>query len=135
MANSLGLTFDQVSDSYEGTIHSSKRAWVERKTDEAVRELLSKVPDILTRIEAGTLDPDLVRDKAIGAVLRVVRNPTGYEQESEGDYSYRLNNRVASGDIWYPESDLVSLGWVNAQRRDMPRTVYSKVSRGFGFPL
>lgn len=134
MSNSLGLTLTEVSNSYEGTIPSSKFAWVNTKIDEAVRELLSKVPDIPTRIAAGTLDEQFVKDKAIAAVLRVVRNPTGFDQEAEGDYSYRLNPRVASGDIWYPESDLISLGWVNAQRRDTPRTVYSQASRGFGFP-
>lgn len=134
MPNSLGLTLEEVKDSYEGTIDPQRYTWVGNKIDEAVRELLSLIPSIPARIEDGSLDPDLVRDKAVAAVLRVVRNPSGIIQESEGDYNYRLNNLVASGDIWYPEKDLTSLGWVNQARRNAPRTVFSTPSRGFGFP-
>jgi hypothetical protein len=134
VSNSLGITFDQVDDSYEGTIAADRKPWVENKIDEAVRELISKIPNILSRIDAGDLDPDLVRDKAVAAVLRVVRNPTGFEEESEGDYRYRLNPLVASGDIWYPEKDLTALGWVNDALNKAPRTVFTKASRGFGFP-
>lgn len=134
MANVLGITSVQVDASYEGTILAQKTEWVNQKIDEAVRELLSFLPDIPTRIALGTLDPELVTDKVVAAVLRVVRNPTGIEQEAEGDYSYRMRNTVASGDIWYQEKDLVALGWISPTKRDTPRTVFARASRGFGFP-
>ena len=133
MANVLDITLDQVTASYEGTIASQKFDWVNQKIDEAVRELLAIIPDIPNRIDAGALDPELVADKVIAAVLRVVRNPTGIDQETEGDYSYRLRNTVASGDIWYQEKELTALGWI-APKQYAPRTVFTKASRGFGFP-
>lgn len=133
MANDLGITLSQVTASYEGTITTQKNAWVNQKIDEAVRELLSIIPDIPVRIGLGTLDPDLVADKVVAAVLRVVRNPTGIEQEAEGDYSYRMRNTVASGDIWYQDKELTALGWINPTKRDTPRTVFSRAS-SFGFP-
>lgn len=133
MANALDVSFEQVTASYEGTIPVQKAEWVNQKIDEAVRELLSIIPDIPARIDEGTLDPYLVADKVVAAVLRVVRNPTGVEQESEGDYSYRMRNTVASGDIWYQEKELTALGWV-APKTYRPRTVFSRASRGFGFP-
>lgn len=134
MANVLDVTFEQVTSSYEGTIPLQKSDWVNQKIDEAVRELLSIIPDIPDRIDAGLLDPQLVADKVVAAVLRVVRNPTGIEQEAEGDYSYRMRNSVASGDIWYQEKELTALGWIAPTKRDTPRTVFSRSSRGFGFP-
>jgi hypothetical protein len=134
MANDLDITIEQVRASYEGTIPTQKDTWVNGKIDEAVRALLSYMPDIPVRIAAGTLDPLLVGDKVVAAVLRVVRNPTGYDEEQEGDYRYRLNKLVASGDIWFPDRDLIELGWVSPTKQSMPRTVFSRPSRGFGFP-
>lgn len=134
MANDLGITFDKVTTSYEGTIPQQKVAWVNGKIDEAVRELLSTIPDIPARIASGALNAQLVTDKVVAAVLRVVRNPTGIDQESEGDYSYRISKTVASGDIWFPTKDLIQLGWVNADKERTPRTVFATPSRGFGFP-
>lgn len=135
MSNDLNITLDAVKDSYEAVIPTNKYDWVNNKIDEAVRELLNVIPDIPTRIAAGTLNANLVSDKVVAAVLRVVRNPTGYDQESEGEYSYKLRPTVASGDIWYPTKDLVQLGWVNPDKANTPRTVYVQSSRGFGFPL
>lgn len=133
MANDLNITLDKVTASYEAVIPSSKFEWVNTLIDKAVRQLLSFIPDIQERITAGTLDADLVTDKVVDAVLRVVRNPTGFEQEGEGEYNYRLRPTVASGDIWYPEKDLIQLGWISASI-NRPRTVFSTPSRGFGFP-
>lgn len=134
MANDLDITLDEVKASYEGEIAVQKYEWVNSKIDEAVRSLLSYLPDIPARITAGQLNPELVKDKVVAAVLRVVRNPTGIIQEGEGDYNYRLDKLVASGDIWFPEKDLIALGWVNADKSRTPRTVFARSSRGFGFP-
>lgn len=133
MANDLNITLDKVTASYEAVIPSTKFEWVNTLIDKAVRQLLSIIPDIPDRITAGTLDSDLVTDKVVDAVLRVVRNPAGFDSEGEGDYNYKLRPTVASGDIWYPEKDLIQLGWINSTV-GRPRTVFATPSRGFGFP-
>lgn len=134
MASVLGLGIDEVTSSYEGTIEVSKVAWVERKIGEAERSLFAIIPQLKTRVVDGTIDIDLVKDKVIAAVLRVVRNPFGIENEGEGDYSIKLNKLVASGDIWFPEKDLIELGWTPAKNRGHTRTVHSKATPGWGFP-
>lgn len=133
MANSLNITIENVANSYEGKISTEDVAWAETKIDEAVRELLSIIPSIPRRIANGTLDAELVMDKVVGAVLRVVRNPKGIESEGEGDYNIRLRNSVASGDIWYQEKDLIQLGKV-IESKNKPRTVHSKATAVWGFP-
>lgn len=132
MANILNVTSDDVDNSYEGTIDVSEVAWVERKIDEAVRDLIGLIPSIPSRITSGELDPELVKDKVVGAVLRVVRNPQGVESEGEGDYNIKLRNTVASGDIWWQEKDLDLLRPSRAKSRS--RTVHSKATPGWGFP-
>lgn len=133
MTNHLGLTSDHVNAAYEGTISISEVAWVERKLDQAVRELFASIPTLKARYDSGKIDEDLVKDKVIDAVLRVVRNPKGIEDEGEGDYNVRLNKLVASGDIWFPEKDLIQLGW-EAPRKTKMGTVHSKATPGWGFP-
>lgn len=134
MANVLGITIEAVKKSYEKAIPADRSEWVQQKVDEAVRELLGMVPKIPARIEAETLDSKLVEDKVVAAVLRVVRNPEGIESEGEGDYNIRLRNTVASGDIWFPEKDLIQLGYEVPEKRSMPRTVRAKATPGWGFP-
>lgn len=132
MTNVLNITSDDVEESYEGTIAVSEVAWVERKIDEAVRDLVGLIPSIPARIESGHLDPELVKDKVVGAVLRVVRNPKGIESEGEGDYNIKLKNTVASGDIWFQEKDLDLLR--PKGRKNRPRTVHARATPGWGFP-
>jgi hypothetical protein len=134
MANQLGITWEQIEKSYEGTLPSTKIAWAQQKIDEAVRDLLSFIPSIPDRIASNKLDADLVRDKVAAAALRVVRNPMGIESEDEGDYGLKLRNTVASGDIWWQEKDLIALGRVKPSQRNRPRTVFARSSRGFGAP-
>lgn len=134
MANFLGLDSDDVNESYEGTIRTDQVAWVERKLAEACRELVGAIPDLPARVEAGVIDKQLVEDKVIAAVLRVVRNPLGIDSEGEGDYNIKLRPTVASGDIWYLEKDLIQLGWIAPLAQAMPRTVRARATPGWGFP-
>lgn len=131
---SLGVTFELVDESYEESLSEADRAYVEKKIGEAERELISMIPDLETRITENRIDAQLVIDKVVAAVLRVVRNPKGIETEDEGDYGVKLRNTVASGDIWYPEKDLLQLGWQGKTQSSMPRTVKVTASRGWGFP-
>jgi hypothetical protein len=48
----------------------------------------------------------LIQDVLENAVARVLRNPEGLKSESEGDYSYTLNAMDASGNVWFPESEV-----------------------------
>lgn len=123
MSNVLGVTLNEVEDSYEGTILEVRYPWVENKIDEAVRKLVHMIPDLPDRVASGAIDPQFVTDNVVKAVLRVVRNPQGLESETEGDYGYKLRTLMASGDVWYPDADLYDLGYVNAQKSATPRTV------------
>lgn len=134
MTNHLGLTSDDVNNAYEGEISVAEVQWVERKLDQAVRELYATIPSLKSRIDAELIDSDLVKDKVIDAVLRVVRNPKGIDSEGEGDYNIKLRNTVASGDIWFQEKDLIQLGWEAPGKANKMGTVRVKATPGWGFP-
>lgn len=130
MANVLGLLSTDLEASYEGELDlDNLDEWYQEKIDEAVRLLLRKIPTIQSRIAAGTLDPLFVRDKVVGAVLRVLRDPEGMQSETEGNYSYKRNPIVASGNIWFTKDELADLGVVKA---DKPRTIFA--SNRYGWP-
>jgi len=134
MTNVLAVTLDEVLASYEGTIVTDELTWATDIVDKAVRELINKIPSIPSRVAAGTLDREYVVDKVGEAAHRVYRNPEGMASETEGDYSYRLRTIMASGNVWYPDSDLIALGYTNG-KNSVPRTVFSTPSRGWGFPI
>lgn len=131
MANVLAVTLDEVLESYEGIIDTDQIRWANNTVDRAVRELINKIPSLPDRVAAGTLDREYVVDKVAEATHRVYRNPEGMESEAEGEYNYKLRTLMASGDVWYPDSVLVALGYVKS---DVPRTVFANTSRGWGFP-
>lgn len=50
--------------------------------DKAEREVMYRVPDVLTRISAGDLDQQVVIDVVVAMVTRVFRNPEGFRQKA-----------------------------------------------------
>lgn len=134
MTNHLALTSDDVQDAYEGEIRTDQVRWVERKLDQAVRELYAVIPTLKARVDSEKIDVDLVKDKVVDAVLRVVRNPLGIDREGEGDYTIHLRNTVASGDIWYQDKDLIQLGYEAPGKANKIGSFRAKATPGWGFP-
>ncbi|MFL1441823.1 Gp19/Gp15/Gp42 family protein [Nocardiopsis protaetiae] len=71
--------------------------------------LRSRIPDLDERAE----NPDylaLVVQVEANAVLRVIRNPDGFRQETDGNYSYTVSAAVASGHLFVMDSEWALLG-------------------------
>lgn len=138
MANVLGFVSTDLEASYEGQLDlDNEDEWYQQKIDEAVRLLLRKVPNVAARMAAydettgAGLDPEFVKDKVVGAVIRVLRNPDGYESETEGQYGYKFNKAEASANVWYTQDELADLGYRNAAA-GRPRTIFA--STRYGWP-
>lgn len=137
MANPLGYISTDLEATYEGELDlENLDEWYQEKVDEAVRLLLRKVPNIVARMAAYNpttgegIDPLFVKDKVLGAVMRVLRDPEGMQSETEGNYSYKRNPIVASGNIWYTKDELADLGANDTV--DKPRTIFA--STRYGWP-
>ena len=130
MSNVLGYVSTDLEASYEGDLDlENLDEWYQEKIDEAVRLLIRKVPTVVARMAAGSIDPDFVKDKVVGAVLRVLRDPEGIQSETEGNYAYKRIPIVASGNIWFTKDELADLG---VARADKPRTIFA--SNRYGWP-
>lgn len=65
-----------------------------------------KVPDIESRLAAGTVDLALVRMVVCGAVLRVLKNLDGKDTESIEDYSYTFGAGAAPGTLFLTDDEI-----------------------------
>lgn len=80
----------------------------------ATRLLYQLVPGLNARLDAGDITEALVADKITEAVARIVRAPDPrFQVEAELGYRYQLNQRAASGTLWYPDEDLALLRGVS----------------------
>ena len=74
--------------------------------------LRARVADLDARLtaEPPQLDSDLVVAVICGMVLRVLRNPNGYQQENIEGYGYIRSTAAASGYLYVSPEDLLALG-------------------------
>lgn len=70
----------------------------------------SRIPDLDAQVLAGTIDEQTVVMVEADMVLRLIRNPDGYMQESDGNYSYMISNQVASGKLTVEAHEWALLG-------------------------
>lgn len=59
--------------------------------------LKTKIPDLDDKVASGEIPKAVVVMIEADMVLRLIRNPDGYVQETDGNYSYSISPQVASG--------------------------------------
>lgn len=73
---------------------------------------------IQARLDSGALTPRLYKGIIAEAVLRIVRNPDGYQKETEGNYGYSRDARVAGGYLMFTADNVRSFtGWKPGKTR------------------
>lgn len=75
----------------------AERDQVTALLDDAELILRNRIPTLLDKADEDELFRDTVVLVESRMVMRVIRNPDGYTQETDGNYSYTINGRVASG--------------------------------------
>lgn len=73
--------------------------------------LRARIPDLLERAAKDSGFADLVVMVEANMVVRVLRNPDGYRQESEGGYSYTVDTRAAAGFLTVLDDEWKLLGY------------------------
>lgn len=99
------LPSDLADRDYTGT--ASERAQ-QTRLDEAWRALRHEVGNLEARLDAGLVESADVVDVLCAAVLRVLRNPEGFEKESRSidDYSESMERADASADLYFTAAEL-----------------------------
>lgn len=133
MASSIpDVSFDDVNDRYlEGDLADRyDQSKVDVQIQDAVDYASSRWrAQIESRLAAGTLTNNLYKRTVADAVLRVIRNPEGYANEADGGYSYGLRPAVASGNLWFTDSDIET--FIGVPVPMVPGTVGIGLSRGW----
>lgn len=91
---------------------------------DAWAEILSRRPNIEADIAAGTVGTENVVRVVSAMVLRVLRNPEGWDQESIDDWSGRRNALVADGILRITDEELAAITPGRATRRSVRLVVY-----------
>lgn len=92
------------------TLDSSETLIVNARLNDAELLIKSRIRDLDARIDAGTILEDAVVMVEADMVIRLIRNPEGYTQESDGNYSYMVDARVASGRLTVLDDEWALLG-------------------------
>jgi len=85
-------------------------ALVEQRLTDVERMIIRRIPDLDDRVDA---DPGYLQDVIqveADAVLRLVRNPEGYLSETDGNYTYMLQQGTVSGSLTILPEEWDALG-------------------------
>lgn len=85
-------------------------AVVDVRLDDAERRIRRRIPDLEEKVAAGTLDEADIRMVEAEMVLRLIRNPEGLTQETDGNYSRMISEAVASGRLEVTADEWHQLG-------------------------
>ena len=92
--------------------------------DDAYAMLLGRRPNLEADVAAGTVTEANVVRVLCAMVLRVLRNPEGYDSETIDDYTYRRNAIVSSGALHVTSDELADVTPGRRIRRSVRLTVY-----------
>lgn len=92
------------------SLDTAETAMVSKRIGQVERIILRRVPDIASRITSGAITAEDVNDVVTAAVLRVVRNPEGYIQESDGTYTYMLSAETVQSELTITDAEWAILG-------------------------
>lgn len=104
---------DDVTDRWIGEpLEAEVLAVIAVRLEDAERILKNRVPDLLANAAEDQDYHDNVVMIEADMILRLIKNPEGYSQESDGNYSYAIYQQVASGrlNVLDEEWDLIAGG-------------------------
>lgn len=67
------------------------------RLEDAEELIIQRIPDLTEQVTSGKLRERLIVMVECETVMRLIRNPEGYTQETDGNYSYTIDAQVASG--------------------------------------
>ncbi|OBJ41328.1 hypothetical protein A5630_23090 [Mycolicibacterium mucogenicum] len=83
---------------------------IEVRLDDAERMIRRTITDLDTQVTNGAIDVEDVKQVEAQMVLRLARNPDGYLSETDGNYTYMLQNDLTSGELEVKPGEWDTLG-------------------------
>lgn len=127
-------TVDDVQARFNRPLTEEERALAGVLLGDVEAILRGRIRDLDDRVAADPNYRDLVVMVEASAALRVLRNPEGYRQETEGNYGYSLSAAVASGHLFVMDSEWQLLGASRGAWTIVPETRATRPRWGFPDP-
>ncbi|MDA3643785.1 phage Gp19/Gp15/Gp42 family protein [Saccharopolyspora indica] len=92
-------TPEDVEARFTRELTEEEKAMVAARLEDVEAVIRARIPDLDEKVESGEIPLELLVMIECEAVLRVLRNPEGYSQETDGNYSYSMSSSAAPGRI------------------------------------
>lgn len=90
-------TASDVTSRWARTPTDEETTLINVRLEDVERLIRRRIPDLDDQVSDGDiLEEDVVQVEA-ESVLRLVRNPEGYQSETDGNYTYMLRSDIATG--------------------------------------
>lgn len=102
-------SFDDVQERFHRELEDVDRVLIETRLKDAEGKIRRRVRDLDDKV----LDPEymaLVVRTCADAVIRLIKNPDGYVQETDGNYTYMLSQQLAEGRLRIEQDEWNDLG-------------------------
>lgn len=103
-------TFEDVQLRFFRELTDEEKPLVEKRLQDAENKIRRRISDLDDRVAGDPAYEDLVRQVCADAVIRLVRNPEGYIQETDGNYTYQLSHSSADGRLTITPEEWADLG-------------------------
>lgn len=97
-------------------LDTDEETLVEARLGDVELILKSRIPDLDDKATESAFYEAVVVLVESEAVLRLIRNPDGYTQETDGNYSYTISRAVASGKLEILPEEWSLLGYRASMR-------------------
>lgn len=104
---------DDVSNRLGRELSTDEATLVNTRLNDAELLIKARIPDLDDLIDDETIDVELVKMIEANAVVRLVRNPNAYTGETDGNYSYQINWKTATGELSILDNEWALLGISN----------------------
>lgn len=92
------------------SLEASESTMVATRLNDAELIIKSRIPDLDDQIDDDKIDVELVKMIEANAVVRLVRNPNAYTGETDGNYTYQINWKTATGELEILDNEWALLG-------------------------
>lgn len=122
---------DLIDRDLDDTLAGLDQRKIEVQIEDAIALVDDTCPTVAERLQSGTLKPAVYKARLAKVLLRITRNVSGYQSESEGGASYTMQPVVGSGDLWLSQADIDAFNQVRPQGPTLPGSVSLGVDAGW----
>lgn len=102
--------FEDVQSRFHRGIEEELRQLVETRLQDAEVKIRRRIKDLDEKIFKDSYLEDVVVRVCADAVIRLIKNPDGFVQETDGNYTYMLSQALAEGDLTISSEEWADLG-------------------------